>query len=179
MGLEAIVAIAVSGSSGSTAPLALLRFRDEEGRFGLVYGLSVEHLWRGHGNGFVRHGGRRDIATHQLKRRSEATKNELMRETIDTCIRNELKFRFVPMDSWFSATENFDFIVGKGRHFIAALKDNRLIAVTEQDRKKQPFSARRGTESCGANRRAWLVQGLSKRSPCAAPGLYKQGRKHG
>jgi len=80
-----------------------------------------------------------DLATHQLKRRSEVTKNELMREMIDTCIRNELKFRFVLMDSWFLATENFEFITGKDRHFIAALKDNRLIAVTEQDRKDKRF----------------------------------------
>jgi hypothetical protein len=67
-----------------------------------------------------------DIETRQLKRKSVVTKNELIREMIDTCIRNELKFRFVLMDSWFSVTENFEFITGKGRYFIAALKDNRL-----------------------------------------------------
>jgi hypothetical protein len=80
-----------------------------------------------------------DLATHQLKRRSEVTKNELMREMIGACIRNELKFRFVLMDSWFSATGNFEFIAGKGRHFIAALKDNRLFAATEEDRKNKRF----------------------------------------
>jgi hypothetical protein len=80
-----------------------------------------------------------DIETRQLKRKSEVTKNELMRAMIDTCIRNELKFRFVLMDSWFSATENFEFITGKDRHFIAALKDNRLIAVTEEDRNNKRF----------------------------------------
>jgi hypothetical protein len=55
-----------------------------------------------------------------------------MREMIDTCIRNDLKFSFVLVDSWFSATENFDFITGKGKHFIAALKGNRLIALTTE-----------------------------------------------
>src|ERR1039458_189410 len=80
-----------------------------------------------------------DLETRQLKRRSEVTKNELMRQMVDTCIRNELKFRFVLMDSWFSATENFEFIAGKGRHFIAALKDNRLIALTEDDRNNRRF----------------------------------------
>lgn len=80
-----------------------------------------------------------DIESRQLKRKSAVTKNELMRAMIDTCIRNELKFRFVLMDSWFSATENFEFITGKGRHFIAALKGNRLIAVTEEDRKNKRF----------------------------------------
>jgi hypothetical protein len=29
------------------------------------------------------------------------------------------------MDSWFTAKENLEFIVGKGKHFIGALKDNR------------------------------------------------------
>jgi hypothetical protein len=80
-----------------------------------------------------------DIKTQKLRRRSEITKNELMREMIDTCIRNALKFRFVLVDSWFSSEENFDFITGRERHFIAALKDNRLIALSEDGRKKKRF----------------------------------------
>lgn len=46
-----------------------------------------------------------DIATKKLKRKSEITKNELMREMIEmiemieTCIRNDLKFRFCLMNS--------------------------------------------------------------------------------
>jgi len=80
-----------------------------------------------------------DVATRKLKRKSEVTKNQLMREMIDTCVRNALKFRFVLMDSWFSSEENFDFIVGKGKHFIAALKDNRLVALSEENRKKKRF----------------------------------------
>jgi len=80
-----------------------------------------------------------DIATKRHTRKSEKTKNELMREMIETCLRNDLKFRFVLVDSWFSSEENFDFITGKGRHFIAALKDNRLVALSEEDRKKKRF----------------------------------------
>ena len=80
-----------------------------------------------------------DIATQQVKRKSERPKNEIMREMIATCMGNDLKFRFVLMDSWFSSEENFDFITGKGRHFIAALKDNRLVALSEDDQKKKRF----------------------------------------
>ena len=58
---------------------------------------------------------------------------------IQVCIDNALKFRFVLMDSWFSSEENFNFIAAKGRHFIAALKDNRLVALSEEDRKKKRF----------------------------------------
>ncbi len=62
-----------------------------------------------------------------------------MRQMIDTCISNDLKFRFVLMDSWFSSEENFDFITRKGKHFIAALKDNRLVALSQEDRKKKRY----------------------------------------
>jgi SRSO17 transposase len=51
-----------------------------------------------------------DLKTRRLTRKSEVTKNELMREMITTCIQNALKFRFVLMDSWFSSVENFSFI---------------------------------------------------------------------
>ncbi|MGH8604250.1 MAG: IS701 family transposase [Gammaproteobacteria bacterium] len=80
-----------------------------------------------------------DLKSRQVKRKGEVTKNEMMRAMIDTCVRNTLKFRFVLMDSWFSSEENFDFISGKGKHFIAALKDNRLIALSEEDRKAKRF----------------------------------------
>jgi hypothetical protein len=75
-----------------------------------------------------------DLKTHQVKRRSEVTKNELMRQMISTCINNELKFRFVLTDCWFASVENFEFIREKKRHFIAALKDNQLIALSQEDR---------------------------------------------
>jgi hypothetical protein len=81
-----------------------------------------------------------DLKTRQVKRMSEVTKNERMRQMIQVCLQNELKFRYVLMDSWFSAQENFEFITDRGKHFIAALKDNRLIALTEQDRKAKRFT---------------------------------------
>jgi hypothetical protein len=77
-----------------------------------------------------------DVTTHQLKRASMVTKNELMRDMITACLGNQLKFRYVLMDSWYAARENFDFIVKKKKHFIAALKENRLVALNEADRKQ-------------------------------------------
>jgi hypothetical protein len=75
-----------------------------------------------------------DLATRKLKRASEVTKNEQMRSIIETCVAQKLKFRYVLMDSWFAAQENFAFIIKKERHFIAALKDNRLIALSALDK---------------------------------------------
>ncbi|TSJ83839.1 transposase [Chitinimonas sp. BJB300] len=81
-----------------------------------------------------------DVQTRQIKRMSEVTKNELMRQMIQTCLQNSVKFRYVLMDSWFSASENFEFIRSRDKNFVAALKDNRLIALTEQDRKAKRFT---------------------------------------
>ena len=80
-----------------------------------------------------------DMASRQVKRKSEKTKNEMMREMIHACLQNALQFHFVLMDSWFSSEENFDFITSRGKHFIAALKDNRLVALSQEDWKKKRF----------------------------------------
>ena len=80
-----------------------------------------------------------DVKTRKVKRASEVTKNELMRTMIATCVANAIKFRYVLTDSWFAAKENFEFILKKGKHFISALKDNRLVALSEEDKKEGRF----------------------------------------
>jgi hypothetical protein len=80
-----------------------------------------------------------DVKTRKVKRASDVTKNELMRKMIATCVANAIKFRYVLTDSWFASQENFEFILKKGKHFISALKDNRLIALTEEDKKEGRF----------------------------------------
>ena len=80
-----------------------------------------------------------DMVTRQVKRKSEKIKNEMMRETIHACLQNALQFRFVLMDNWFSSEENFDFITSRDKHFIAALKDNWLVTMNQEDWKKKCF----------------------------------------
>lgn len=80
-----------------------------------------------------------DLGNRKVKRASVVTKNEHMREMIGVCVANQLRFRYVLMDCWFAAQENFEFIVQKKKHFIAALKDNRLVALSEDDKKKGRF----------------------------------------
>lgn len=80
-----------------------------------------------------------DVQTRKVKRASDVTKNELMREMIGTCVMNAIKFRYVLTDSWFASKENFEFILKKKKHFISALKDNRLVALTEEDKKQGRF----------------------------------------
>jgi len=81
-----------------------------------------------------------DIKTRKEKRMAEKTKNELMRDMIQTSINNKLNFSYVLMDIWFAATENFEFIVKKGKEFVAAIKSNRLFAKSLDDKYKGKFS---------------------------------------
>lgn len=62
-----------------------------------------------------------------------------MRSMLANCIANQLKFTYVLMDSWFSAKENFQFIVEKKKYFVATMKDNRLMVLSEDDKKQGHF----------------------------------------
>jgi hypothetical protein len=79
------------------------------------------------------------LKTKQRKRKSEITKNELMRDMIQVAINNQVKFRYVLMDTWFSSKENFEFIVKKKKEFVAALKSNRLFAKSLEDKLQGKF----------------------------------------
>jgi len=80
-----------------------------------------------------------EIDTREVKRKAQISKNELMRDMIQTAINNRLKFRFILIDTWFSAKENFEFIVKRKKEFIAALKSNRLFANCIEDKHKGNF----------------------------------------
>jgi hypothetical protein len=81
-----------------------------------------------------------DLETKKVKRKAIVSKNELMRNMINVAVNNQLKFRYILMDTWFSAKENFEFIQKKGKEFIAALKTNRLFATSLQNKYDGNFS---------------------------------------
>ena len=81
-----------------------------------------------------------DIASRKKKRKSEVTKNEMLREMLTTCQKNQLKWRYILADSWFSSSENMTFVHKNiKKHFIFALKSNRLSALTMEDKKQGKF----------------------------------------
>ncbi len=82
-----------------------------------------------------------DPETRREKRRSEVTKNELMRSMFDTCMKNQMKFTWTLFDSWFSSVENMEHVKLKhNKEFIGALKSNRLVALTEDDCRNKRFA---------------------------------------
>jgi len=80
-----------------------------------------------------------DLKSKKRKRKSEVTKNELLRDMIQVSINNQLKFKYVLMDTWFSSKENFEFIAKKKKEFVAALKSNRLFAKSLEDKLQGEF----------------------------------------
>jgi len=71
-----------------------------------------------------------DLQTKEQKRKASVTKNELMRNMFQVALNNQIPFRFVLMDTWFAATENFEYITKRKKEFITAVKSNRLFATS-------------------------------------------------
>ena len=82
-----------------------------------------------------------DVKSEKVKRRSSISKNELLRNRLRTLVQlNRLKFKYVVWDTWFSAKENFDFVHhALKKYFIGALKSNRKVALSEQDKYQGKF----------------------------------------
>lgn len=82
-----------------------------------------------------------DVKSGKMKRRSPVKKNELVRNRLRILVQlNRLKFKYVVWDTWFSAKENFDFVhYTLKKYFIGALKSNRKIALSEEDKRQGKF----------------------------------------
>lgn len=79
--------------------------------------------------------------TQKEERKSEKTKNEMLQDMLNTCIYNRLKFKYILFDSWFASKENLKQIHEKHeKYFVAAFKSNRLVALSEQDKKSGNFT---------------------------------------
>lgn len=80
-----------------------------------------------------------DTKTGKQKRKSAITKNELLRKMFDVILKNQVKFAHILADTWFSSNETMEYIVGKKKHFVFAVKDNRLTAISEEEKQKGHF----------------------------------------
>lgn len=67
---------------------------------------------------------------------SRVSKQQRFRRLIRQCLDNNLMFRYVLADSWFSSAENFTYIAGLNQHFIMPLKSNRKVALSAADQQQ-------------------------------------------
>ncbi len=84
-----------------------------------------------------------DPKTGKYRRRSEISKNELVRQRLKILSQiNHLRFKYVLNDIWFSSKENMNWIKQElHKEFVMAVKDNRLVALSELDKQQGRFVA--------------------------------------
>jgi len=81
-----------------------------------------------------------DEKTGKEKRKSKKTKNELMLEMLDVSVANKIIFKYVLTDNWFSSKENMIYVKKDlGKDFIMAIKSNRLVALSKEDKENGKF----------------------------------------
>ena len=82
-----------------------------------------------------------ELKTRKQKRKSIISKNELTRNHLKICQQNQIKYRYVLADSWFSSKENMLLITQQlKKHFIMALKSNRTVALSEEEKQQGNFT---------------------------------------
>jgi IS4 transposase len=83
-----------------------------------------------------------DEKTGKEKRKSEKTKNEMMRSMVKQAIESQhLKFKYVLADSWFSSSDNMLFIDKLEKYFVMDLKSNRLCMFATADRNQGQWTS--------------------------------------
>jgi len=74
------------------------------------------------------------------KRRSPVTKNEHYRSMLQHSVWNQIPFRYVLNDLWFASAENMRFVkLDLGKEFIMALKSNRKVALSVEDKQNGQY----------------------------------------
>lgn len=81
-----------------------------------------------------------DIATRKVKRVSDRTKNEMFRDMIKTSVANKVKYRHVLADIWYGSKDNMVYVRSQDKHFIFAVKGNRTVALSMNDKLCGDFS---------------------------------------
>lgn len=80
-----------------------------------------------------------DPKTGREKRRASINKNEYFRVMLKNTVKNAVKFKYVLADTWFSSKDNMEYILKNKKHFIFAVKGNRLVALSRENKLKGRF----------------------------------------
>ena len=99
-----------------------------------------------------------DLKTKKERRKASVTKNEYFRQLTKQALMNQVKFEYVLSDNWFGAKDNLEFIHNElKRKFIIGMKTNRLVALSDKERKKGQYQNLSTLNiKDGEARRAWL-----------------------
>lgn len=79
-----------------------------------------------------------DAQTGKQKRVASCSKNEQFRQMVAGC-HSRFSFDYVLADTWYSSVENMAFVVGLRVQFIMALKSNRKVALSREEKKAKQY----------------------------------------
>jgi len=79
------------------------------------------------------------IKTRKECWRSERTKNDMFRDLLRAAHKNAVKFAFVLSDSWFTNSENINYVLSIKKNMIGAVKSNLEVALSKSDRANGKF----------------------------------------
>jgi hypothetical protein len=92
------------------------------------------------------------------KRKSTVSKQEHFRNLVQHGT-GRLRFKYVLSDSWFACADNMQFIVQDcGRNFIMALKENRRVALSKEDKLSGKYISIKEAVSEGCVRSVYIEQ---------------------
>jgi len=99
-----------------------------------------------------------DLKTKKEKRQASITKNEYFRRLAKQASLNQVKFKYILSDNWFGAKDNMEFIHYElQKKFIFGLKANRLVAFSDEEKKKGQYQNLSTLHlKDGEARKAWL-----------------------
>lgn len=81
-----------------------------------------------------------DPKTQKAVKKSETTKNEFYRQMLKVCVQNQIPFKYVINDVWFSSTENMALVKEQlKKDFVMPIKANRLIAFNVHQKLKGQY----------------------------------------
>lgn len=103
-----------------------------------------------------------DPKTGKQKRKSEVTKNEHMQAMLRVCQRNQRLYRYVLADNWFASSANMHMIcLDLEQHFIFALKSNRTVALSLEEKKAGSFTRVDALDHTGNSPQKVWVKGVN------------------
>lgn len=76
-----------------------------------------------------------DKKTGKLKRAALQTKNDLFQTMLRACQKNQIPFRYVLNDVWYSSADNMVFVKDElHKDFVMPIKSNRKVALSAEDK---------------------------------------------
>lgn len=94
----------------------------------------------------------------KTKYKSKVSKNEFYRSLIHRA-GSQLRFKYVLNDSWFASAENMSFIDEQMvRYFIMAMKDNRKVALSKEDKLAGNYISIKEASAEGCARSVYVEQ---------------------